>query len=203
LHLTNILVALQWSENNDLTLFAQLLDAIESFLMNRGQSALLKTYFPKGIAAAKQMGNDYRSANLLKSFGDLESRLGNIDEARKHYDAALPLYRREQDRLGEASIYMSLGDIFIEQKKWVEARTYYERALPLYTLERDSLGLANTLIDLGRARFESGYQKQGIADVQRAADLYRQIQNPHWANRAGQYLEEMHARLQTGSEMEQ
>ncbi len=135
-------------------------------------------------------------ANLLQSLGDLERRLGNIDEARKHYDAALPLYQREQARLGEANIYMSLGDMFIEQVKWAEARTYYERALPLYTLERDPLGLANTLIDLGRARFELGDQKQGIEDVQRAANLYRHIQNLHWANRAVQYLEEMFARLQ-------
>jgi len=28
-------------------------------------------------------------ANLLQSLGDLERRLGNIDEARAHYDAAL------------------------------------------------------------------------------------------------------------------
>ena len=115
-------------------------------------------------------------ANLLKSLGDLERRLGNIDQARAHYDAALPLFQAERDRLGEANIYMSLADMFLANKDWLKARTYYEQALPLFVVERDPLGQANTLIDLGRARFELGDHDQGMQDVQQAAGLFRSVQ---------------------------
>jgi tetratricopeptide (TPR) repeat protein len=201
LHLPNILAVLQWSENNDLELFTRLLDAIREYLLNRGQSALLETYLPQAIAAAQQTGNNWRSANLLKSLGDLESRLGNIDQARAHYDAALLLFRTERARLGEANVYMSLGDMFMAQEAWEEARSYYEKALSLYTVERDPLGLANTLIDLGRARFELGDHAQGLKDVQQAATLFHRVQSFHWAKQAEQRLAEMHRRLQKHSEM--
>ncbi len=198
-HSPNLLAALQWSEYNDTLLFSRLLDAVAEFLLNQGQSVLLETYLPKAIGEANRAGDNWRSANLLRSLGDLERRLGNIDEARKHYDAALPLYRHEQDRLGEANVYLSLGDMFIGQKKWEEAKTCYEKALLLYTLERVPLGLANTLIDLGLARFELGYHQQGMEDVRHAADLYNRIRDTYWANQAERRLNEMQARLEKRS----
>ena len=194
-YMLNLLAALQWTEQNDLSLFSSLIDALSDFLLVRGQAALLEMYLPKAIMAAHSINNKVREANLLQSLGDLESRLGNIDQARAHYDAALPLYRAERARLGEANVYMSLGDMFITQEMWADARTYYEKALPLYTIERDPLGLANTLIDLGRARFELGNHEQGMKDEQRAAELFRHIQNHTWAERAEYYLSEMLQKL--------
>ena len=194
-HIQNLQAALEWTVDHEPELFARLMDGVEQFLRLRGQLTLLEAYLPKAVAAAKATGANIRQANLLKSLGDLESRLGNLDQARAHYDAALPLFRAERNRLGEANVYMRLGDIYLDQKNWQQARIFYEQAQPLYVAEREPLGQAGTLIDLGRIRFELGEHEQGILDVQEAAKLYHFARNEEWASRAEQYLAEMRSRM--------
>ena len=194
-HILNLQAALAWTADHEPELFVRLMDGVKQFLRLRGQLTLLETYLPKAVAAAKATGANIRQANLLQSLGDLETRLGNIDQARAHYDAALPLYRAERNRLGEASVYRRLGDMFLAQEDRAQARTYYELALPLFVAEREPLGQANTLIDLGRIRFELGEHEQGMRDLQEAARLYRLVREEKWAGRAEQYLAEMRSRM--------
>ena len=78
-------------------------------------------------------------ANTLRSLGDLESRLGNVDAARRYYDAALQYYRLEQEPGGiintlvsRARLEMGAGNV--------------EQALPLYDEAfriADQTGFAN------------------------------------------------------------
>ena len=143
----NLLAALRWTDGNAPLLLADLVDALDHFLLLRGHFALLETYLPKAIDAS--VANKVRRANVLVSLGDLERRLGNIDEARTHYDAALPLYRTERDRLGEANVLKSLGDLENRLGNIDEARTHYDAALPLYRTERDRLGEANLYMSMG------------------------------------------------------
>lgn len=44
---------------------------------------------------------------------------------------------------------------------------------------RESIEQGRTLVGLGRARFELGDHQQGMKDVQRAAELYRRIQDKY------------------------
>ncbi|MBA2677595.1 MAG: tetratricopeptide repeat protein, partial [Ktedonobacteraceae bacterium] len=194
-HIQNLLAALKWTVDNEPDLFTELLDGLGQFFLLRGQSQVLERYLPEAVEAARALGRDWRLANLLTSLGDLENRLGNIDLARTHYDAALPLFQAERDQLGEASVYMSFGDMFIAQWNWIQAKTYYERALPLFVIERDPLGQANTLIDLGRVRFELGDSDQGIQNVQQAATFFRENRQDEWVQRADLSALEMSVRM--------
>jgi tetratricopeptide (TPR) repeat protein len=126
----------------------------------------------------------------------LERRLGNIDQARAHYDAALPLYRAERARLGEAYTYQSLGSLFSSQEDWQQAKAFHEQALTLHIAERDPLGQAGTLYDLGRARFELGEREQGMQDVQRAVELFLFVRDETWAGYAKQRLAEMRKHME-------
>ena len=203
-HIQNIQDTLKWTVKYEPMLFSRLIASLADFLRVRGQLALLEKYLPEAIHVAEATGNKVQQASLLMRLGILESRLGNLDQARAHYDAALPLYRAERARLGEANVYMSLGDMALAQKNWTQAAVYYEQALPLFVAERDPLGQAYTLIDLGRARFELGEHEQGRQDVQRAAALFRSVSDEEWARRAEQYLAAMRKRLeQPGAEAEQ
>jgi tetratricopeptide (TPR) repeat protein len=172
-HLPNLLAALQWSENNEPSLFTSLLDAISEFLLNTGQSALLETLLPKAVAAAHQSGNTITETNLLKRLGDLELLLGNLEQARAHYDAALPLYRAERARLGEANTLRSLGDLERRLGHLDEARSHYEAALPLYRAERNRLGEANTLRSLGDLERRLGHLDEARSHYEAALPLYR------------------------------
>src|SRR6266496_2609601 len=198
-HLPNILAALEWTTSNEPSLFARLLSQSFQYLNVRGYSTLLESYLPQAITAATATGNQIQQANLLQSLGDLESRLGNIDQARAHYDAALPLYRLERARLGEASIYRRLADSFLNQEDLMQAKVYYEQALSLFIVEREPIGQANSLFGLGRINFATGEYEQGKSNIQQAAELYRRTQDEESARNAERYLAEMHAQLEQPS----
>ncbi len=51
-----------------------------------------------------------KAKNFLKT-GDLESRLGNPDGARKAYAEAEKLYKLEQNQLGQAHVLRGTGDL--------------------------------------------------------------------------------------------
>jgi tetratricopeptide (TPR) repeat protein len=172
-HIQNLLGALQWTVDNEPLMFSRLLEAIADFLLLRGQSVLLEIYLPKAVQVASGTGNNVQQASLLRSLGDLECRLGNIDVARAHYDAALPLCRAERDRLGEANLLRSLGDLERRLGNIDVARTHYDAALPLYRAERDRLGEAHLLQSLGDLEGRLGNIDQARAYYDAALPLCR------------------------------
>ncbi|HAJ36757.1 MAG TPA: hypothetical protein DCL15_13815, partial [Chloroflexi bacterium] len=82
---------------------ARLAARVSQVMMIRGRAQQAGEWLRAGQEAAQASGDRSNQANTLQSLGDLESRLGNIDAARRHYDAALPLYEAEQARLGKAN----------------------------------------------------------------------------------------------------
>ena len=101
-------------------------------MINRGRSALAIQWGQAALEAAGRVGARLGKANTLTSLGDLERRLGNVDVARRHYDAALPLYEAEQARLGKANTLTSLGDLESRLGNLDAARRHYDAALQLY-----------------------------------------------------------------------
>ncbi len=170
-HIPNILVALQWTMINEPLLQARLLSAAFQFLLVRGYSPLLESYLPEAVEASAN--NRIRQANLLRSLGYLESRLGNVDQARTHYDAALPLFRLERDRLGEANLLRSLGYLESRLGNIDQARTHYDVALPLFRLERDQLGEAYLRQSLGDLERRLGNVDQARTHYDAALPLFR------------------------------
>ncbi len=105
----------------------------------RGRAQQAGKWLRASLEAAEQTGDRSGKANTLQSLGDLESRLGNVDAARRYYDAALQYYRLEQEPGGiintlvsRARLEMGAGNV--------------EQALPLYDEAfriADQTGFAN------------------------------------------------------------
>ncbi len=176
-HLQNILAALKWSSDNEPSLFSRLLEVASQYLFLRGQFALLKAYLPQATNASATIGAKGRQANLLKSLGDLERHLSHLDEARSHYDAALPLYKAEQDQLGQANLLKSLGDLERHLGHLEEARSHYDAALPLYKAVQDQLGQANLLLRLGDLEYRLGHLEEARSHYDAALPLFKAVQS--------------------------
>ena len=119
-----------------------------------------------------------RPARATKKLGDLERRLGRVDEARGLYDRALALFEKEQDGLGQANTLKALGDLESRLDRVDEARGLYDRALALYEKEQVGLGQANTLQSIGDAARLAGRYAEAAAIYQRALVLYAREQDP-------------------------
>jgi tetratricopeptide (TPR) repeat protein len=117
-------------------------------------------------------------ANVLKSLGDLERRLGHVEEARRRYEQALPLYQQEQGRLGEANVLKSLGDLESRLGHVEEARRRYEQALPLYQQEQDRLGEANVYRSFADVFLVEENYTEARSWYEQALALYQAEQEP-------------------------
>ncbi|RMG71794.1 MAG: tetratricopeptide repeat protein [Chloroflexi bacterium] len=63
--------------------------------------------------------------------GDLASRLGQVDDALKHYENALTLYELNRDIIGKMNTFISLARLNAVQEKIDEAKSYYEQGFVL------------------------------------------------------------------------
>ena len=117
---------------------------------------LVNTYQFNSIASrnvlshTKQLLKDGHSSKYL---ADLESRLGQIDEARAHYDEAIQLYQQEQAKLGLANVLQSQGDLLLSGSEYENALNIYNQASEIYNSERDSMGLAYTLAEIIKCNY--------------------------------------------------
>ena len=87
-------------------------------------------------------------ANVLQAMGDLESRLGDIDAAQKHYADAEQLYRAERDNLGLANVLQSMGDLKSQLGDIDAAITQYSIACGLYERVQAPIGRVYCMSDL-------------------------------------------------------
>ena len=79
-------------------------------------------------------------ANVLKSMGDLERRLGDTVSAQKHYEEAEKLYKTERANLGLANVLRSMGDLESRLGDINSAISKYLSAYSLYAQERYLVG---------------------------------------------------------------
>jgi hypothetical protein len=84
---------------------------MDDFLRIRGRTAILQKWLKSALNAAEVTGNEHSKAIILKSLGNLEFQLDNVDLARQHFKNALPLYEAACDQLGKANVLQSLGDL--------------------------------------------------------------------------------------------
>ena len=89
-------------------------------------------------------------ANVLKAMGDLESRLGEIDAAQKHYADAEQLYRTERANLGLANVLQAMGDLERRLGEIDAAINKYLVAYGLYNREQEPMGRVYCLAELCR-----------------------------------------------------
>jgi tetratricopeptide (TPR) repeat protein/pimeloyl-ACP methyl ester carboxylesterase len=111
-------------------------------------------------------------ALAMLRLGELERRLGRLDEARVLYDRALELFEKEQYGLGQANTLRPLGDLELRLGRTDEARVLYDRALELFEREQSGLGQANTLRKLGDLERRLGRPDHARVLYDRALKLY-------------------------------
>ncbi|NMC01074.1 MAG: tetratricopeptide repeat protein, partial [Chloroflexi bacterium] len=167
--------AFDWCQENSPRRATRLALLLDDFMRNRGRAATLHQWLQTAMQGADLHGDRLGKANTLKSLGDLERRLGHLEQARAHYDAALPLYEAEQDRLGKANTLKSLGDLESRLGHLEQARAHYDAALPLYEAEQEPTGKLNTWISLARLEAALGRQAEADHYYQRAFRLAEDI----------------------------
>ncbi|TXH71190.1 MAG: TIR domain-containing protein [Thiothrix sp.] len=136
---------------------------LDPSLTKRLNSLLSNTYqfnASAGIQALSSLYSSIKDGLITKLLGDLESRLGQIEQARAHYDQAIQLYQQEQDQLGLANVLQSQADLLLATEEATQALLIYEQALSIYQDEQVPSGQAYTLAELLRCHHQLGYTEK-------------------------------------------
>ena len=165
--------AFEWCQRFSPARLLRLRDALNDFMMNHGRSSQLGAWSQAALVAAQRVGDQGRTANTLQSLGDLERRLGNVDAARRHYDAALRLYRLEQEPGGIINTLVSQARLEVGNGNVELAKPLYEEAFRI----ADQTGFANhPVVQEMRREYEGIRGMTSIRDNPLAAALSALLQ---------------------------
>jgi tetratricopeptide (TPR) repeat protein len=114
-------------------------------------------------------------ADSLLILGILAMKLGDLDEARSRYDAALKMYQAADYDRGEANTLWELGDLTTLLGDLEKARSIYDEALRIYRSIDEKLGEANTLMHLGSLITLLGDLEEARSRYDEALRIYRSI----------------------------
>ncbi|HST14381.1 MAG TPA: BTAD domain-containing putative transcriptional regulator [Gaiellaceae bacterium] len=106
-------------------------------------------------------------AEALEGASGLAWAAGDLDRARRHADAALPLFTAAGDRRGELAAMTVLGHVELASERYARARSLFERCRQLAEQGDSGSALAIANHNLGSVAYGQGH-------LQRATQLYRQ-----------------------------
>lgn len=97
------------------------------------------------LMLAHAAGNNQAQADALRQLGVLQWYRGHHDSAlTKYYKPALEFYRKEADKIGEATTLSNIGLIYFDWGMWEEALRYQLEAFRLRKKIGDLRGLADS-----------------------------------------------------------
>jgi tetratricopeptide (TPR) repeat protein len=124
---------------------------------------------------ARAVDNPRRRGDCFKGLGDIALARSDYAEARRRYEAALPLYQQVGSVRGQANCIWRLGDIALAYSEYAEARRRYEAALPLYQQVGSVLGEANCILSLGDIALARSEHAEARRRYEAALPQYQQV----------------------------
>lgn len=152
--------AFDWCLAYSPTRAVELYGALSDFMTNRGRSELAMQWGQAALESANRIGVRLGTANTLQSLGDLERRLGNIDQARQHYDDALRLYLLEQEPGGIINTLVAQARLEAGEGNVDQAKGLYEQAFQV----ADRTGFADHPVVQGMRQEYA--MLEGLASIQ-------------------------------------
>ena len=171
----NVLGAMAWAwEREDWPAVIALAEAVHGYLQRRGYWHVWRERAAWRLHAARQRHDRGEIAAALLRLGEAHRMLAEYREAHSLLEEALPLYRANGDRLGEANTLTNLGDVHYSLDAYEEARACHEAALLIYRAIGARLGEANTLLSLGDIHVMLDEPEAARACYENALPLYRE-----------------------------
>ena len=90
----------------------------------------------RGVELALETGIQNNIAWHNWELGEVYRLMGNLGQARNHYQTAYPYFEKAQDYIGLGFYHRGLGDMAMSQGDWMEAQRQYAQALVFHEKEQ-------------------------------------------------------------------
>jgi tetratricopeptide (TPR) repeat protein len=159
------------------TEFASILDTIAQLQYRFKQYTKAEQSYQKALKLVEQFTNiDNKSLGIMKA--NTYHRLGMVAQeqrqwlqAKQHYQHALKLKIKCNDRYEQADTYFQLGSLAQAQRQWKKAERYYRKALTIYIQFNDQHGQAEAHNNLGMIAQEQKQWRQAEQCYQKALKI--------------------------------
>jgi len=129
----------------------------------------------QALAATQRLGDPVAQAHVHRGLGLACARLGQDDEAFRHYRHALALYRRLGDPVGQAHTHNNLGWLSGRHGRHRTALRHARCALDLYRQAGHQVGQAGALNAIGWYHGLLGDHRAALGHCQRALGVLQEI----------------------------
>lgn len=143
-----------------------------SFYKN-GEIEQAMTTCQEAMAFIPAIGENILMAKALHIRGLLHQRQGDAETALVDIEAALQIYKREQDLLGVANTTGDLGIIHYYRKNFDQAMFYYQSAIQACEVQNNSMGIMIGHYNIGDYLLQIGQYQQAMEEFQVVLRLSR------------------------------
>jgi tetratricopeptide (TPR) repeat protein len=134
----------------------------------------------KAITIYREIGGvagETGEAHALDNYGVVLDQLKQQAAARQKHDQALDIYRRLNNRLGEANVLQDQGMTELFSSNYEKAIDLFSQALDIYQAIDQPLGKAHAHAYLARAQRNVGLELMATKNLESAHDLYHYLGN--------------------------
>jgi tetratricopeptide (TPR) repeat protein len=155
---------------------AQALDGAGVLAEAQGDITRAVDLHEEALKLWQTVGDRLGQARALENLGliELDDR-GNAPGARARFEAALALYREEDDEQGIGTVLGNLGDTALAEEHFSEAAALYDDALGHAQKLGNIRDVAATLTSLGMLAFFQGDHGTAIRRYEESLPLWRQL----------------------------
>ncbi|MFD1323054.1 AfsR/SARP family transcriptional regulator [Micromonospora sonneratiae] len=159
----------------------QLAAALVTYLDRRGHWHDLAAVQRTALDAAQRRADPLGQAQAHRGIAIACTWLGRLQDAYRHYQRDLDLYRESGDRLGEAHTHIGLSWVLSRQGQPQEAIDQTRQALDLYRAIDYQVGQAKALNNLGWFLARVGEHQSALDSCQQALMLHGETGDRHGA----------------------
>jgi tetratricopeptide (TPR) repeat protein len=131
-------------------------------------------FYTESLFYQKQVDNKSGEAIVLHSIGELYTRKGRLDKAKKYLEKSIELSREVNDLYDYGNALTSLGTVFAAQKDYKKALNYYEEALKALGEIGNKKGICVTYNSMAEAYFKSGEEARAVDYAKKSLEVARE-----------------------------
>ncbi|SCL50516.1 AfsR/SARP family transcriptional regulator [Micromonospora chersina] len=147
------------------------------------------------MTAARRLGDRLGEAHAHWGLARARAKLGDHEDARRHFQRALELFELTGDRTSQAHTRLNLAWVLDRQGRYAEALPHAREALALYEALGHVAGQADGLNAIGWYLTHLGEHRQALGHCRRALDLHQRTGDRRRAAQAWDSLGHVHGNL--------
>jgi two-component sensor histidine kinase len=132
---------------------------------------------------------------ISQNIGDIYLLKNNYPKALQYYEDGLKLSERAKNLQAESNNYHGIGRVYLQQKKFDKAIINLEKALKIRTGINSTYGIADSYITIGEVYLAAAEFTEADKNLRKGLQLVKKSGELELAQRAYQYLAEVHKSL--------